>query len=150
MLTEERLMLRSTAVAVALFIGAGAGLAQTPDPIAARKEIFKSFGAAAREPGQMLRGEAAFDLAKAQNLLKTLAEGAPKVAVLFPESSKTGDTKALPVIWEKKADFDALFVKLAADATAAQAAIKDEASFKTELPKVMGNCGTCHNTYRAK
>jgi cytochrome c556 len=143
-------MLRSTAVAMALLIGAGSAMAQAPDPIAARKEIFKSFGAAAREPGQMLRGETAFDLAKAQNLLKVLAEGAPKLPPLFPESSKTGDTKALPVIWEKKGDFDALFVKLAADATAAQANIKDEASFKTELPKVMGNCGTCHNTYRAK
>ncbi len=143
-------MRRSFLALAALIAGAGAALAQTPDPIAARKDIFKSFGAAAREPGQMLRGEAAFDLAKAQNLLKTLAEGAPKLAALFPESSKTGDTKALPVIWEKKADFDALFVKLANDATAAQAAIKDEASFKTELPKVLGNCGACHNTYRAR
>jgi cytochrome c556 len=143
-------MRRSFLALAALIAGTGAVLAQAPDPITARKDAFKSWGAAAREPGQMLRGEAAFDLAKAQNLLKTLAEGAPKMAALFPESSKSGDTKALPVIWEKKADFDALFVKLANDATAAQAAIKDEASFKTELPKVLGNCGACHNTYRAK
>jgi cytochrome c556 len=143
-------MIRVVLMSAALLVGAGSVLAQAPDPIAARKDVLKSFGAAAREPGQMMRGEAPFDLAKAQNLMKVLAEGAPKLVALFPDSSKTGDTKALPVIWERKAEFDAIFVKLASDATAAQGAIKDEASFKTEFPKVLGNCGVCHNTFRAK
>ncbi|MGL4727806.1 MAG: c-type cytochrome [Bosea sp. (in: a-proteobacteria)] len=143
-------MIRVVLMSLSLVVGAGTVLAQSPDPIAARKDVLKSFAAAAREPGQMMRGEAAFDLAKAQNLMKVLAEGSAKLPALFPDSSKTGDTKALPVIWEKKADFDAIFTKMGAEATAAQAAIKDEASFKTEFPKVMGNCGACHNTYRAK
>ena len=52
------------------------------------------------------------------------------------------------MIWEKKADFTAGFDKFAKDADDASAAIKDEASFKTEWPKVMANCGGCHKVYR--
>lgn len=97
----------------------------------------------------MAKGEAPFDLAKVQASLKTISEGAPKLAGLFPDDSKTGgDTQALPVIWEKKAEFEGLWKKLAADATAAAAAIKDEASFKTEWPKIGANCGGCHKVFR--
>jgi cytochrome c556 len=143
------MLLRSMMVAV-IAIGATSVLAQG-DPIAQRKELLKSWGGATREPGLMLRGEAAFDLAKVQTALKLYAQHAKTLPTLFPDSSKTGgDTKALPIIWEKKAEFNAIFAKMDTDATAAQASIKDEASFKAEIGKVLGNCGACHNTFRAK
>ena len=63
---------------------------------------------------------------------------------------KTGDTAALPAAFDNKQDLFARFEKLAADAKAAQAAIKDEASFKAEWPKVPQNCGGCHQLYRKK
>ena len=66
----------------------------------------------------------------------------------FPDDSKTGETDALPAAFEKKADLFARFDKMAADAKAAHAAIKDEASFKAEWPKVVSNCGGCHKDYR--
>lgn len=70
---------------------------------------------------------------------------------LFPADSKTGgETKALPSIWENKAKFDGIFAKLDTDLAAAITAVKDEASFKAEAPKVLGNCGACHNDFRAK
>jgi cytochrome c556 len=118
--------------------------------IGQRKQLLKDIGAAARDPGKMLRGEEPFDLAKVQASLKTIADHAAKLPDLFPEDSKTGDTKALPVIWNEKEKFSAIFVKLAKDATEAQPAIKDEATFKTEIPKVFGNCGGCHKVYRGK
>jgi cytochrome c556 len=142
-------MLRRFMMAAVIAIGATSVVAQS-DPIAQRKELLKSWGGATREPGLMLRGEAAFDLAKVQTALKLYAQHAKVLPTLFPDSSKTGDTKALPIIWEKKAEFTAIFAKMDTDATAAQASIKDEASFKAEIGKVLGNCGTCHNTFRAK
>ncbi len=120
------------------------------DPIAARKAILRSFGAASRDPGQMLRGDAAFDLAKVQASLKVFAEGAAKLPALFPESSKTGDTKAAPAIWTEKDKFDALAAKLASDAAAAAGSIKDEASFKATMPEVLGTCSACHRSYRLR
>ena len=142
--------MRHLVVAGALVaIGLTAAFAQS-NPISERKAVFKSFGGALRPVGPMMRGEAPFELAKVQDALKTISEGAPKAAKLFPAGSGTGDTKALPAIWTDNAKFLGLFTKLEGDAKAAAAAIKDEASFKAEMPKVLSNCGTCHEAYRAK
>jgi cytochrome c556 len=142
-------MRRLVIAACLVSIGLGAAYAQS-NAISERKDVFKSFGGALRPVGPMMRGEAPFELAKVQDALKTIAEGAPKLTKLFPAGSGTGDTKALPVIWTDNAKFMGLVAKLESDAKAASAAIKDEASFKAEMPKVLGNCGTCHEAFRAK
>lgn len=144
-------MFSVSAIAVAAMCAVGvSGVVAQSSAISARKDILKSWGGATREPGLMLRGEAAFDLAKVQTALKLYQEGSAKLPALFPADSQTGETKALPAIWAEKDKFNAIFTKLTADAVAASVAIKDEASFKTEMPKVLGNCGACHNAYRAK
>ena len=141
-------MLRFAAAACAVAIGATVVYAQSA-AIGARQEIMKSIGGAMKAPGEMIKGTAPFDLSKVQDSLKILATGSPKMKDLFGDDSKTGgNTAALPAVWEKKADFVARFDKLAADATAAAAAIKDEASFKAEWPKIGANCGGCHKEYR--
>ena len=141
-------MIRFVSIVAAVAVGATAVYAQSA-AIGQRKEIYKSWGAAMKAPGAMAKGEAPFDLAKVQASLKAITDGAPKLEGLFPDDSKTGgETQALPVIWEKKAEFTGLLKKIAADATAASAAIKDEATFKTEWPKIGANCGTCHKSFR--
>jgi len=113
--------------------------------------VLKGFGDAAKPIAATLKGEAPFDNATVQKSLATLADGAKKLPTLFPDNSKTGgDTAALAKIWSEKAKFEGIFTKLAADATAAGAAIKDEASFKANIGAVMGNCKACHDDYRAK
>jgi cytochrome c556 len=139
-------------VATAVLVGglAASAFAQSA-AIGERQTLLKAWGQATGPVGRMLRGEAAFDNAAVQNALSLYARDAAKLAALFPDDSKTGgETKALPAIWEKKAEFTQLWTKVADDAKAAQAAIKDEVSFKAEMPKVLGNCGTCHNAFRAK
>ena len=136
------------AAAAILAVGTTAAFSQSA-AIGQRKEAMKAAGAAAKEGGAMMRGEAPFDLAKVQAALKTYADVAKKAASLFPDDSKTGgETTVLPVIWEKKKDFEASFAKWGADADAAAKVIKDEATFKAEWPKVMSNCGGCHKVYR--
>ena len=134
----------------ALLIGASAVYGEN-DPIAARRAILKGFGDATKAPAAMLKGEEKFDLAKVQAALKTYSDGAKKLPALFPENSKTGgDTAALPKIWEDKARFESLYAKLDKDAAANMTAIVDEASFKREFPKQLGDCKACHDDYRAK
>ena len=141
-------MLRVVAAIAAIAAGATLVYADVA-AIGQRQAIMKTFGTAAKGPGGMIKGAAPFDLATVQASLKVLAEGAPKLKELFPDDSKTGaETAALPAIWEKKADLTARFDKLAADATAAMGTIKDEASFKTEWPKIGANCGGCHKEYK--
>ncbi len=143
-------MLRS--VLVVLSLAAVTSLAHAQDDvIAQRQAIYKSFGRVSRDPGLMLKGEAPFDLAKVQTALQTFLDGSSKLPDLFPENSKTGhDTAALPAIWDDKARFNAIFTKFNNDSKAALASIKDEASFKTEFPKVLADCGACHQSFRAK
>jgi cytochrome c556 len=140
-------MLRIVAVAAAIAVGATAVYAQNAAGIAARKEAFKAMGGAMGGPGKMIKGEAPFDLAAVQKSLDTLAEQSAKVKGLFGDDTKTGETNALPVAFEKKADLAARFDKLVADAKAAKVAIKNEASFKAEWGKIGANCGGCHKEY---
>jgi cytochrome c556 len=119
------------------------------DAIRLRQEILAGFGRAVKEPGTMLRQEAPFDLTVVQTSLKTLADGAPKLKSLFPDDSKSGAyTEALPTIWEGKDDFLRIIEQLSASAIAAKAAIKDEATFRSEWGKVSSNCRACHKVYR--
>jgi cytochrome c556 len=143
-------MLRSAAVVLALATLATAAVSQE-DPIAKRQAIFKSFGQASRDPGAMLKGDQPFDLPKVQAALRTYQDGSQKLPDLFPEDSKTGhDTQALPAIWQDKARFNGMMAKFGQDAGVALASIKDEASFKAEFPKVLRDCGGCHEAFRQK
>jgi cytochrome c556 len=141
-------MIRILAALAAIAIGATVVDAQNADAIAVRKATMKQFGGAMKNPGGMIKGEAAFDLAAVQAALSALEENAVKAKGVFPDDSRTGETDTLPVAFEKKADLLARFDKMGADAKAAHAAIKDEASFKAEWPKVAANCGGCHKEYR--
>jgi cytochrome c556 len=137
-------------IAAALVIATGASVAfADSDAIKARRDLMKANGDASKPIVGMLKG-APFDLAVVQASLKTYANAAEKMPALFPDDSKTGDTHALPAIWENKADVDARFKKFGEDVAAAEAAIKDQASFKANISTVLKNCGGCHEKYRAK
>jgi cytochrome c556 len=141
-------MLRIVAAMAALAIGATVVLAQNAGVIEQRKQAMKAFGGAAKGPGAMSKGDAPFDLAKVQASLKTIQETAVKAKDLFPDDSKVGETDALPVAFEKRADVLTRLDSLAAAAKTAEGSIKDEATFKTEWPKVVSQCGGCHKEYR--
>ena len=118
----------------ALAVGATSVMAQS-DPIATRKATMKKVGEGAAAVGKIAKGEAPFDLATVQAALKTMEDAAKVMPTLFPDNSKTGgDTAALPKVWETKADFDAKWAKLGADASAAAAKIKDDA-MKATAPR---------------
>lgn len=140
-------MLRAVSLVALIAVGATAVYAQS-DAIGQRKAALKAMAEAAKPVGGMIKGEVPFALPTVQVALKTIQEQAPKLKTLFPDDLKTGDTAALPVLFEKKADVLSRFDKLAADAKAAEGTIKDEASFKAEWPKVVSNCGGCHKEYR--
>ena len=143
-------MKRSVFVASLLALGVTAAIAQS-NVVEQRQTLMKEMGAQTRPLWGMLRGQEPFDLAKVQSGLKVFVENPKKFVPLFPESSKNAEkTEALPSIWENKAKFDSIAMKLSTDAQTALTTIKDEATLKTELPKVLQNCGACHNDFRKK
>ena len=144
-------MKRTILVAGALAAGMTAVMAQATQVIEQRQNLMKQNNAATRTMAGMLRGQAPFDLNQVQSALRTYEQVGQQFHTLFPEDSKSGNnTRALPAIWQNKADFTAQSMKLAQDARAAGAAIRDEATFKAEMPKVLENCNACHNKYRAQ
>lgn len=137
-------------IAGLLALGVSAAVAQS-DVVEQRQDLMKQMGAQTRPIGGMMRSQEPFDLAKVQAGLKVFAENSHKAASLFPENSKNvGDTEALPAVWENKSKFDAVLAKFNQDAQTALVSIKDEASFKAEMPKILSNCGSCHNDFRKK
>jgi len=143
-------MKRLALVATMLVIGGSFAIAQQ-DPIQQRQALMKENGKQAQQGNKFMKGEEAFDLAKAKAIFATYQKVSHDVANLWPDNSKTGhDTAALPAVWEKKADFDARLKKLGDDAKAAEAKVTDEASFKTVFPEVQKNCGGCHEPFRKK
>jgi cytochrome c556 len=90
-------MMRMAFAALAIAASAGIALAAVTgaEAIKERRVLMKADGGATKPVVAMLQGKAPFDLATVQKALKMSKEPA-----LFPPDSKTGDTNALPVIWE--------------------------------------------------
>lgn len=134
---------------VAMLIGVTAVAAQNLSVIKERKDHFEEMGDAAKPVGAMFKGEKPFELDAVQSALKVIREKTEVLPDLFPDDSKEGeDTRALPVIWDNKADLEERFEKLNAAAAAAEPAITDEASFRTTWKDLVGNCSGCHKKYR--
>jgi cytochrome c556 len=151
-LPMRRVLFVVTAIAVgttAVMAQNAAVMAQNAAVIKDRKEHFKAMGKAVKPVSGMFKGEEPFELAKVQAALKVIKEKAAILPTLFPDDAKTGeDTEALPVIWEKKTDFEPRFKKLADSAAAAETAITDEETFPDAWKTVMGNCSGCHKEFR--
>lgn len=142
-------MRRIFPVLTAILLGATAVAAQNLSVIEERQDHFEDMGDAAKPVGAMFKGSKPFELETVQSALKTIREKTQVLPDLFPEDSKEGgDTRALPAIWEDKADFEQRFKKLAAAAEAAEPAITDEDSFRTTWKDLVGNCSGCHKNYR--
>lgn len=144
-------MQRTIIAAAGILIASGLGvLAQQGDPIRQRQDLMKNNQEQARLLTGMARGQVPFDAATAQAVFQRIEQNARQIPALFPAGSQQGKTNALPVIWERKADFDVRATKLEQDAKAAQAGITDQASLQAALQRVGQNCGGCHETYRKK
>jgi cytochrome c556 len=130
-------------------LGVTAVIAQS-DPLAARKAMMKENGNQARIAREMIEGKQPFSLDAAKKVFATFGETAEKGKNLWPDSSKSGDTAALPAVWENKADFDAKMVKFSTEAKAASGKVTDLDSFKAQMGEVGKNCGGCHQPYRKR
>jgi len=141
-------MTRTLLVTMAVMFGVTAVMAQS-DPLSQRKALMKGNIENALALNKMVRGENPFDAAKVNAAFAQWEETAQKIPTLFPAPATPGqETRALPKIWENKADFEA---KIAAFAKAV-ADNKDKAKTLDELkvafPSVNTACNNCHEPYR--
>ena len=140
------------AVFAIVILGVTAAVAQScPDMIDKRQTLMKRSSDLAKGGSAMIKGEAAFDLAKTKEIFAAFAEDAGAMPTLFPDCSKTGDhTTAGPAIWDRPDDFKAVIAKFAADVKAAQDSTKDLDTFKASFQSIGKDCGSCHQTFRVR
>lgn len=141
-------------VLTALLTAAGlaTAVAQSEPPQVQRHELMEGIGDAAKVLGGMAKGEVPFNEVEAQEALTVIIDNAQVFPTLFPEGSETGhDTRALPAIWENKADFEEHAEALVAAAQDARAAADNSLdSFRGAFGKVGEACRACHTDYRAE
>ena len=135
------------ACGVTSFAGiAGAG----EDPIETRQQVMSTVGAATKAAGDMVQGKTEFNAVTAELAMRALASSAAAFPHYFPGGSETGgETEALPVIWEKKAEFDAISLRMEVAAVAGIPAAKEGFdAFRASFGPVVQTCKACHETFR--
>lgn len=110
--------------------------------------VYNNFG----PMGAMASGKAPFDAKVFQRNAERVAFLATIAPDVFPEVSKTGDTKAKPELWANKAEFDKLMKdfqdKSAALATASKSGTLD--GVKAAFGAAAGTCKACHDKFKAE
>jgi len=128
-------------------------LAAGPNPaFKARHDNFEKMGKATKGVFDELKKPAP-DVKLIQTNSKVIAGAAVKVKGHFPKGTgpEAGvKTEALPVIWERNADFNAAADKLVAASKGFQAAAAtgDLAKIGQAAGALGGSCKNCHDTFR--
>jgi cytochrome c556 len=136
-------------LAMAVVAFAVTGVMAQSDPLSQRKALMKGNLEGAQNVNKMVRGENPFDVAKVNAAFIQWADTAQKLPTLFPEPPTPGqDTRAMPKVWENKADFEAkiaAFAKAVADNKGKASTLEE---LKVAFPAVNNACNNCHETYR--
>ena len=125
------------------------------DPIAARKALMRNNSAAAAVANAVIKDEIAYSPVVGRAAIAAWAATAQTITAFFPEGSADPATsRALPKIWE---DLPAFLAAVEAFRTDVAAAVEasgrdgppDKAAFVAAAEPVLGNCGACHDVWRA-
>jgi cytochrome c556 len=148
-------MIRIGLAVGAIAVGVTIAVAQT-NVVVERSNLMKTQGQHTyRVLNGMVKGEAPYDQAKVDEAFVKLAETAPKISGLYPESSKGQSAPesqyiASAKIWDNKADFDARVAKLTKDIGDIRGKIKNLDDLKANYPALSSNCSGCHDQYRVR
>jgi cytochrome c556 len=142
--------MKAVLVAFGLLAMAGTAIAQG-DVIAERRAGLKRMGGhmEAMKPVVDAKG----DVRALEPRIDDMIAWYARLPALFPAGSGTGDTKALPALWERFGEFEAndakLVDKLKTMKVAAAAGDTEAfgASYKALGPEY---CGSCHRPFRAR
>ena len=156
-------MLAAAALATGM---AGIASAQDAPPLAniieMRQRIMLANEQSAAVIVAMLRNQIPYDATIVANLLSTIAHDNSIFPSLMVPGTETGTgigrpdsnipprpTEVAPTLWANMADFQALSLKMAADAEAAAAAAAgDRNAFLAHFKTITDNCTACHEKYR--
>jgi cytochrome c556 len=108
-----------------------------------------------RDLNNMVKGEAPYDKAKADQAIAGLLDTSSRIAAAFPESSKgkmSPDTRfsASPKVWNNRAEFEADIANLIQALKDNRAKVGTLEGLKVAYPVISGTCNTCHDEFRVR
>lgn len=147
--------MKRLAIALMGIVFASSAVFAADDPIATRKALMDSNGAAAGAAIGMLKGDIPYNPAIAKAAIMALNATAHAYGNFFPEGSESGNTHASPKIWEDMAGFrkklgDFQTVVASAVEASGRSGPADLDAFKAAIEPVFSTCKSCHEDYRVK
>jgi cytochrome c556 len=115
-------------------------------------QLVKARQDAMKEDGGILRGAGGLSGDSAVAAATTLLQNFTNFPALFREGSLTGDSEALPAVWERWDEFTAIFetARLASADMLTAATTGDDALYQASIKTIGGACGTCHQSFRGR
>jgi cytochrome c556 len=154
-MSTHRLVIRTTALALAATLSLGTAQAQDPfaNEIGARQSQFRLLAFNVGPLVGMAQGNIPYDAEAAQAAADNLVRIASlDQSLMWPEGSDNmavDGTRALPAIWENLEDFATKLEGLRSGVAAMQvAAGQDLDALRGALGGVGGACSACHENYR--
>jgi cytochrome c556 len=141
----------AAAVGGAIIAEAQTGAAQA---VQARKDLMRMNGRAIASMLPIMRNEQPWNQQTAIQAATSLRDDGTQIPTLFPPGSgpQAGiETGALPAIWERRTEFEALAGQLrqVGETLLAAAQANDEQAFRAGFPAAGRACGGCHTAFRA-
>ncbi len=142
----------AAALAVVAALGlAGQASADTDGEIKYRQSVMKAVGGHMGAMATILKGKGG----SKENLAghaHAMAELSKIAGGIFPEDSDFGETRALPVIWEKPVEFKQALTAFQTEAAKLVQVAKggDMNAFGAQFKNLGGACGGCHKKFREK
>ena len=115
--------------------------------IKGRKALFSKNYSTAKKV-QIFASKGEFE--KVKMLMNEMSDNYKNLLEYFPENTQEGfKTEALPIIWERKDEFNSLMTKSSNDMIELASIIESSSDVKNTLEKLMwGNCKACHSKFR--
>jgi cytochrome c556 len=139
--------MRATLVVAALLLVPLVGTAS--DAIEYRQNVLRAVGGHMNASAAIVRGQ----VPHRDQLIRharSIEEMSHVVPLLFPEGSGTGNTDALPAIWEQRETFEARLGAFQEAAAGFHAVVQngDAGATGRALLALGQSCRDCHNTFR--
>jgi cytochrome c556 len=118
-----------------------------------RMDAMSDIGKAMKTIGLMVKGNNAFDSAKAHDAASAISRNATRIPELFPHGSAGKPSEATLEIWENWDEFAAMAEQMKADSDALASVAEnaaDAATIRAQFANVGKSCGSCHRKFRAK
>ena len=120
-----------------------------------RMDAMSDMGKAGKSISAMLKGKRTLDAEAIRAQASAMGEHASQIPDLFPDTETSrhgGETEALPAVWQKRAEFEALAARLERQsaALADAAAAADEGQVAESFSAVRRTCRACHDEFREK